>query len=138
MVDIEPLHVKWVQSDRIVNIMSAEEIILSLNKPVAKIKRKRANIVLDELKNGDYVVHEHYGIGIFKGLTQATVLGATKDFVLIEYLGDDKLLLPVENLHVIDRYIGESGGLVSVDRLGKGSFQKLKAKNERAIVRDRQ
>ena len=134
IVDIEPLHVKWIQSERIVNIMNAEEIILSLNKPSPKIKRKHANIVLDELKNGDYVVHEHYGIGIFKGLTQVTVLGATKDFVLIEYLGDDKLLLPVENLHVIDRYIGESGGLVSVDRLGKGSFQKLKAKTRERLL----
>ena len=134
MVDVDSLHVKWVQSERIVNLMNAEEIILSLNKPSSKIKRKRANIVLDELKNGDYVVHENYGIGIFKGLTQATVLGATKDFVLIEYLGDDKLLLPVENLHVIDRYIGESGGLVSVDRLGKGSFQKLKAKTKERLL----
>ena len=134
MVDIEASSVKWVQSERIVNIMSADEIILSLNKPSAKVKRKRANIVLDELKNGDYVVHENYGIGIFKGLTQATVLGATKDFVLIEYLGDDKLLLPVENLHVIDRYIGESGSLVTVDRLGKGSFQKLKAKTKERLL----
>jgi len=134
MVDVDSYHVKWVQSERIVNIMNAEEIILSLNKPTTKIKRKRANIILDELKNGDYVVHENYGIGIFKGLTQATVLGATKDFVLIEYLGDDKLLLPVENLHVIDRYIGESGGLVSVDRLGKGSFQKLKAKTQERLL----
>ncbi len=134
IVDIESLHVKWIQSERIVNIMNAEEIIISLNKPSTKIKRKRANIVLDELKNGDYVVHENYGIGIFKGLTQVTVLGATKDFVLIEYLGDDKLFLPVENLHVIDRYIGESGGLVSVDRLGKGSFQKLKAKTRERLL----
>lgn len=134
MADVDALHVKWIQSERIVNIMSADEVILSLNKPTTKIKRKSARIVLDELKNGDYVVHENYGIGIFKGLTQVSVLGATKDFVLIEYLGDDKLLLPVENLHVIDRYIGESGSLVSVDRLGKGSFQKLKAKTKERLL----
>jgi len=134
MAELDPLHVKFKESERIVNIMSADEVILSLNKPVAKVKRKRVSIVLDELKVGDYVVHEHYGIGIFKGLTKTTVLGATKDFVLIEYLGDDKLLLPVENLHVIDRYIGESGGLVSVDRLGKGSFQRLKAKTKERLL----
>lgn len=134
MAELDPLEVKFKESERIVNIMSNDEIILSLNKPSSKIKRKRANIVLDELKAGDYVVHENYGIGIFRGLTQATVLGATKDFVLIEYLGDDKLLLPVENLHVIDRYIGESGSLVSVDRLGKGSFQKLKAKTKERLM----
>jgi len=134
MAELDPLHVKFKESERIVNIMSADEVILSLNKPSTKIKRKRVSIVLDELKAGDYVVHEHYGIGIFRGLTNTTVLGATKDFVLIEYLGDDKLLLPVENLHVIDRYIGESGGLVSVDRLGKGSFQKLKAKTKERLL----
>ena len=75
-------------------------------------------------------------VGLYKSAISVvkTVLGATKDFVLIEYLGDDKLLLPVENLHVIDRYIGESGGLVSVDRLGKGSFQKLKAKTKERLL----
>ncbi|MDD3342957.1 MAG: transcription-repair coupling factor [Sulfurospirillaceae bacterium] len=124
----------YVQSDLILNLMSSDEIIYSLNKPTAKTKPRRVSIILDELKNGDYVVHENYGIGIFKGLLNTTVLGATKDFVVIEYLGDDRLLLPVENLHVIERYIGESGGMVSVDRLGKGSFQKLKAKTKERLL----
>jgi len=134
MAELDPLHVKFIESDAIVNLMSKDEIILSLNQPVQKMKRRSVSIVLDELKSGDYVVHENYGIGIFKGLMNTTVLGATKDFVVIEYLGDDKLLLPVENLHVIDRYIGESGTMVGVDRLGKGSFQKLKAKTKERLL----
>lgn len=134
MVELDPLHVAFLQSDVIVNLMSHDELILSLNQPVQKVKRRTVSIVLDELKSGDYVVHEHYGIGIFKGLVKTTVLGATKDFVVIEYLGDDKLLLPVENLHVIDRYIGESGAMVGVDRLGKGSFQKLKSKTKERLL----
>lgn len=134
MVELDPLHVKFLQSDLIVNLMSHDELILSLNQPVQKVKRRTVSIVLDELKSGDYVVHENYGIGVFKGLVKTTVLGATKDFVVIEYLGDDKLLLPVENLHVIDRYIGESGAMVGVDRLGKGSFQKLKSKTKERLL----
>ncbi len=134
MVELDPLHVTFLQSDVIVNLMSHDELILSLNQPVQKVKRRTVSIVLDELKSGDYVVHENYGIGIFKGLVKTTVLGATKDFVVIEYLGDDKLLLPVENLHVIDRYIGESGAMVGVDRLGKGSFQKLKSKTKERLL----
>lgn len=134
MAELDSKDFKFIQSDLIVNIMSSEEIILSLNKPLQKIRKRNANIILDELKNGDFVVHENYGIGVFKGLLNTTVLGATKDFVVIEYLGDDRLLLPVENLHVIDRYIGESGGLVSVDRLGKGSFQKLKSKTKERLL----
>lgn len=134
MAELDPHEFKYVPSDLIINLMSSEEIILSLNKIAQKVKKRRLNIVLDELKNGDYVVHENYGIGIFKGLLNTTVLGATKDFVVIEYLGEDRLLLPVENLHVIDRYISDGGHLVSVDRLGKGSFQKLKAKTKERLL----
>ena len=112
----------------IVNIMSDEALILSLNKRARKKRKRRATIVLDDLKAGDYVVHENYGIGIFKGLTHTKVLGVTRDFVEIAYQGDDKLLLPVENLDVIDRYISDGGNLAVLDRLGKGSFSKLKAK----------
>ena len=113
-----------------VNIASANELILSLNKPIKKRQKRSPSIILDELKIGDYVVHEQYGIGIFKGLTTTTVLGATRDFVTITYQGDDKLLLPVEHLDVIDRYISDGGGIAVLDRLGKGSFAKLKEKTK--------
>lgn len=124
---------KFIQSELIVNLISQKEIILSLNKPVKKRRRKKPSIILDELKSGDLVVHENYGIGVFKGLQNTTVLGSTRDFVVIEYQGEDKLLLPVENLDVIDRYISDGGSLGVVDKLGKGSFQKLKAKTREKL-----
>ncbi len=80
------------------------------------------------------VVHENYGVGLFKGLQNTTVLGSTRDFVVVEYQGEDKLLLPVENLDVIDRYISDGGHLAVVDKLGKGSFQKLKAKTRAKLL----
>ncbi|MBE0490701.1 MAG: transcription-repair coupling factor [Sulfurospirillum sp.] len=127
------VHMPFVQSELIVNLISEKQIILSLNKEQKRKKRKRSNMILDELNIGDYVVHENYGIGIFQGLQNTTVLGATRDFVVIAYLGEDRLLLPVENLHMIDRYIGEGGHLAVVDKLGKGSFQKLKAKTREKL-----
>ncbi|PID47692.1 MAG: transcription-repair coupling factor [Proteobacteria bacterium] len=123
------LKIYYKKSPFVVNIMGKNEIIISLNKPQKKQRRrKKASIVLDELKINDYIVHESYGIGIFKGLKKTMVLGVTKDFVEIAYQGDDKLLLPVENLDVIDRYVSESGTLAVVDRLGRGSFLRLKQK----------
>ena len=119
---------KFVESSLIVNVMSDSELIFSLNKPQKRKRRRRATIVLDELNVGDYVVHENYGIGIFKGLKNTTVLGSVKDFVEIAYQNDDKVLVPVENIEVIDRYIADGGSLAVVDRLGKGSFLKLKEK----------
>lgn len=119
---------KICYAEWIVNILTDKELILSLNRQERRKRRKRSAIVLDDLKTGDYVVHEQYGIGIFKGLTNTRVLGVTRDFVEIQYQGEDKLLLPVENLDMIDRYISEGGSLAVLDRLGKGSFGKLKAK----------
>ncbi|NPA74040.1 MAG: DEAD/DEAH box helicase [Epsilonproteobacteria bacterium] len=115
-------------SPLVVNVMSDKEVILSLNKRVVKKRSKVAKIVLDELNVGDYVVHEDYGIGVFKGLQSAVVLGAKRDFIKILYQNDDKLLLPVENIDKIDRYISDSGTLAVVDKLGRGSFAKLKEK----------
>jgi transcription-repair coupling factor (superfamily II helicase) len=120
--------ISFVKSPLIVNLISHEDIIISLNKQLPKRRKKHPSIILDELKIGDYVVHENYGIGIFKGLQNTTILGAKRDFIVIEYQGDDKLLLPVENLNVIDRYIADSGAIAIVDKLGKGSFLKLKEK----------
>jgi transcription-repair coupling factor (superfamily II helicase) len=127
------LKIKYIYEDHIVNIMSDKEIIISLNKPVKRRRKKRATIVMDEMKSGDYVVHEDYGIGIFKGLTNMTVMGASKDFVEISYQNDDKLFIPVENLNVIDRYISDGGQLAIVDKLGKGSFTRLKAKTKEKL-----
>ncbi len=124
----------FTQSDLILNIISPREVIISLNKQTKKKRVKKVSIILDELKIGDLVVHENYGVGLFKGLQNTTVLGSTRDFVVLEYQGEDKLLLPVENLDVIDRYISDGGHLGSVDRLGKGSFAKLKAKTRTKLL----
>ncbi|MDR2080726.1 MAG: transcription-repair coupling factor [Campylobacteraceae bacterium] len=121
-------NIEFVQSPLIINLVSQNEIIISLNRPTQKKRKKHPSILLDELKIGDYVVHENYGVGIFRGLQNTTVLGAKKDFIFIEYQDGDKLLLPVENLNLVDRYIADSGSVAVLDRLGKGSFLKLKEK----------
>lgn len=125
-LEIPNLHIK--ESPLIVNLISNDKIIISLNKKQTKRKKARASILLDELKIGDYVVHEEYGIGIFKGLEKTKILGSVRDFVSIFYQNEDKLLLPVENLSIIDRFIADSGSIAVLDKLGKGSFVKLKEK----------
>ncbi len=121
--DTTSLHVK--SSPIIVNMIGDDELVISLNKSVKKKRRRKSSIILDDLKPGDYVVHEEYGVGIFEVIEQAEILGGVKDFIKIRYQGDDRVLLPVENLDSIDRYIA-SGGVPALDRLGKGGFVKLK------------
>ncbi len=128
-IDAE-IKVNYQFNELIVNVLSDDELIVSLNKSERKKRRKRSSIVLDDLKVNDYVVHENYGIGIFKGLKNTKVLGTVRDFVEIAYQGDDRLLIPVENLTLIDRYISEGGALAIVDKLGKSSFLKMKEKTK--------
>ena len=126
--EIQDIKFEAIYKPYIINIMSKDEIIVSLNRDKKSKRRKRSTIVLDELNVGDYVVHEEYGVGIFEGLVNTKVLGSVRDFVQIAYQNDDKVLLPVENLDLIDRYIADGGSVGVVDKLGKGSFTKLKSK----------
>ena len=123
-----------VYAPYILNIVTKDELIVSLNKPDKVRRRRKSSILLDDLKNGDYVVHEDYGVGIFEGIEQAEILGGVKDFIVIKYVGDDKVLLPVENLDFIDRYIASGGSVPVLDRLGKGSFGKLKDKVKKRLM----
>ena len=118
----------------ILNIVSKDELVISLNKADKKRRRRKSAILLDDLKTGDYVVHEDYGVGIFEKIEQTEILGGIKDFIVIKYVGDDKILLPVENLDFIDRYIASGGSTPVLDRLGKGSFGKLKEKVKKRLL----
>ena len=122
-----------VYAPYILNIISKDELVISLNKPDKKRRRRKSAILLDDLKKGDYVVHEDYGVGIFENIEQMEILGGIKDFIVIKYIGDDKILLPVENLDFIDRYIASGGSTPVLDRLGKGSFGKLKEKVKKRL-----
>jgi len=135
ILNLKEIKLKLLEGEEaVIHLISDKEVILSLNKITKKKRKRKASIILDELKAGDLVVHENYGVGLFKGLQNTTVLGSTRDFVVIEYQGSDKLLLPVENLDVIDRYISDGGHLAVVDKLGKGSFTKLKAKRREKLL----
>ncbi|EJB61242.1 transcription-repair coupling factor [Helicobacter pylori] len=112
----------------VLNFKTPNGIFISLNSFERKKKRQKSKLALNELNPGEWVVHDDYGVGVFSQLIQHSVLGSKRDFLEIAYLGEDKLLLPVENLHLIARYVAQSDSVPVKDRLGKGSFLKLKAK----------
>ncbi len=121
-------NIEFVYQEGIVNILGSDRLILSLNKPIKRKKVKKASIILDELKAGDYIVHENHGVGIFKGIEKREILGSVSEFVVMHYQNEDALLIPVSSLEVIARYVAEGGALPVLDRMGKASFKKLKAK----------
>ncbi|OPG47726.1 transcription-repair coupling factor [Helicobacter pylori] len=125
---LERSNMECVIAPFVLNFKTPDGIFISLNSFERKKKRQKSKLALNELNPGEWVVHDDYGVGVFSQLIQHSVLGSKRDFLEIAYLGEDKLLLPVENLHLIARYVAQSDSVPAKDRLGKGSFLKLKAK----------
>ncbi|WP_305863872.1 transcription-repair coupling factor [Helicobacter pylori] len=125
---LERSSIECVIAPFVLNFKTPDGIFVSLNSFERKKKRQKSKLALNELNAGEWVVHDDYGVGVFSQLVQHSVLGSKRDFLEIAYLGEDKLLLPVENLHLIARYVAQSDSVPIKDRLGKGSFLKLKAK----------
>ncbi|GAA9719581.1 transcription-repair coupling factor [Helicobacter pylori] len=125
---LEKSNIECVIAPFVLNFKTPDGIFISLNSFERKKKRQKSRLALNELNPGEWVVHDDYGVGVFSQLVQHSVLGSKRDFLEIAYLGEDKLLLPVENLHLIARYVAQSDSVPVKDRLGKGSFLKLKAK----------
>jgi transcription-repair coupling factor (superfamily II helicase) len=96
-------------------------------------RRKRAEGFLTEassLSLGDLVVHVDHGIGRYTGLETVVAAGAPHDCLQLEYAGETRLYLPVENIELLSRYGQETGML---DRLGGGAWQAKKAKLKERI-----
>ncbi len=94
--------------------------------------------VLD-LRHGDYVVHIHFGIGVFRGLVKKTVEGVEKEFLFIEYQAPDKLFVPADQLDRIQKYLNPGEDNPKLNRLTGGEWQRTlgKAKEEaKAFARD--
>lgn len=96
-------------------------------KGMAKIKS------FGELKPGDYVVHVNSGIGVYKGIKQIDVAGNKRDYLDIEYQKGDKLYVPVEQLDLVQKYIGSEGKGAKISKLGGTEWQKAKAKARKSI-----
>ncbi|HPF88501.1 MAG TPA: transcription-repair coupling factor [Candidatus Limiplasma sp.] len=81
-----------------------------------------------DLHTGDYVVHDIHGIGIYDGVVQLQTEGVTRDYLLIRYLGNDKLYVPTDQFDRVQKFIGADQGAPKLNRLGSGAWEKQKNK----------
>ncbi len=96
-------------------------------KGISKIKS------FTELKPGDFVVHVNHGIGIYKGIKQLEVQGHKKDYLELMYESEDKLYVPVEQLDMVQKYIGSEGKSPKISKLGGSEWTKAKKKVKKSI-----
>lgn len=89
---------------------------------------KKAQILqsYDELEKGDYVVHEECGIGRFEEIVNLETMGVRKDFLKIRYAGDDVLYVPLEQFHLIRKYVSKEGAVPKLNRINGGDWARTK------------
>lgn len=104
------------------------------SKGQSRIKlRKKSNIrSITDINTGDYVVHYVHGIGIYRGIHQLTVDNVVKDYLKIQYKGADMLYVPVNQLDMVNKYIGADAG-VKVNKLGGSEWNTAKKKVSESV-----
>ncbi|MEL7210399.1 MAG: CarD family transcriptional regulator, partial [Actinomycetota bacterium] len=98
----------------------------------ARPRKRQSEGFFDDLSPGDYVVHHQHGVGRFAGMVKRAIGGHERDYLMLEYKGDDKLYLPSDQIDLIRRF--SSGDQPTLHRLGGSDFAKSKARVRSAVA----
>ena len=107
-----------------------EEIFGKKGRRISKAGKRLAGEVFSsfaELNEGDYIIHLDHGVGVYRGLLNLSFGKTQNDFLLLEYLGGDKLYVPVDRLNRVARHTVAEGVHPMLDKMGGTSWQKIKA-----------
>ena len=121
-VVFESNNVVWVSSKELFNISPVTGRYINRFKEAETIK------AIEELNDGDYVVHQHHGIGIYRGIVTKDVFGYHKDFIYIEYRDESGLNIPIEQFQLIRKFIAMDGIRPKINKLGSSEWKKTKDK----------
>ena len=125
----------FVISDLKIRIIQENEIF-GRKKYIPKSLHKAKSQVIDtfvELNPGDFVVHVNYGIGIFRGIERVKAMGNERDYIKLEYADEEFVFVPIEQVNLVQRYIGSEGENPSLDRIGSKSWENRKSKVKKAV-----
>ena len=98
-----------------------------------KIARSSPIDTFVEITPGDYIVHVNHGIGQFKGIERLKSFGHERDYIQLEYADEEIVFVPVEQLNLVQRYIGNEGQPPRLDTLGSKSWENRKGKVKKSV-----
>lgn len=101
-------------------------------KSVNKAKSKAIDTFV-ELNPGDYIVHVNWGIGLFHGIERVKAMGNERDYIKLEYADNEYAFVPIEQVNLVQRYIGNEGDKPRLDRIGSKSWESRKNKVKQAV-----
>ncbi|MBS4225043.1 transcription-repair coupling factor [Lederbergia citrea] len=117
-------------------VITEEEIF---NKKTRKSKRRQKLSNAERIKSyselqvGDYVVHVNHGIGKYLGIETLVINGVHKDYLHLKYQASDKLYVPVEQIDLVQKYVGSEGKEPKVYKLGGSDWKRVKKKVESSV-----
>ena len=120
-------------------ILTDRELFNKRSKEVTSTKRsyykEKPEFIesINDIKEGEYVVHSIHGVGIYKGLTQQEIDGQLKDYLTIEYASKDKLHIPAEQINLLCRYRGSGNIKPKLSRMGGKDWENTKARVKKEV-----
>ncbi len=120
-------------------ILYGSEDLFTASELVARPEKRKSVVStflsdLQDLKDGDFVVHAEHGIGRYLGLRQIERVGRQEDLMLIEYADRAKLYVPLTRLDLVQKYHGAGGPPPQLDRLGGQTWQRTKSRVKARLV----
>jgi transcription-repair coupling factor (superfamily II helicase) len=130
-----PLTAGFSLPDIKVMLVQENEIFGRRKRPPRSLKTVRSSPIdtFVEINPGDYIVHVNHGIGLFKGIERITALGHERDYIKIEYAGEETVFVPVEQLDMVQRYIGSEGLPPRLDTIGSKSWENRKNRVKKSV-----
>ena len=113
-------------------IFAEKDVFTEERVLVSRPARKLFFSQFQDLKQGDYVVHTEYGVGLFNGLKKIDLDGQPHDFIELIYRDDDRLLVPVEDLNFVQKFASSAGVSPQLDKLGGQTWIKTRARVKKA------
>ncbi|GHV74141.1 transcription-repair-coupling factor [Spirochaetia bacterium] len=135
MVAALPLTSGFALPDIKLMLVQENEIFGRRKRPPRSLRQARS-VAIDsfvELNPGDFVVHINYGIGLFKGIERIKALGHERDYIKLEYLGEEIVFVPIEQVNLVQRYIGNEGAPPRLDKLGSKSWENRKGRVKQSV-----
>ncbi|MEZ4290249.1 MAG: transcription-repair coupling factor [Myxococcota bacterium] len=129
-VRVTPLHEGFVWPEQGLAVVTDEEIFGLRERRKSRTGWREGQKLegIASLAPGDFLVHADHGIGIYRGLIELAAGGRQSELLAIEYLGGDKLFLPVDRLSKVQRYGAADGVQPRIDKLGGETWQKTKGR----------
>ncbi len=128
-----PLREGFVAADLKLAVLNERALMRGAPRERRAVGGTRLQTFFD-VRPGDYVVHEDHGIARFAGIETRTVAGVTRDYLLLEFRGDDRVFVPHDQIGKVSRYIGATGATPSLDKLGGTHWQTVKTRARTAVV----